>query len=384
MIYIIHKLKLLFIILCIFTISYTQQKKILLVVHKFPKLTETFILSQIKGFLQEGYELSIISREKDETLIIHQDIIDYKLLKCTKYIDFYDTKNYDILHNMILEHDIVYCQYDRIGCVFADIKQRKNYTAKLVVCVRGWPMEGNRMQKEPQKYAILFKEADIILPVCNYFKNELIKYGCPSEKIIVHHSAIDCEKIKYKKRDSAKKIIDIISVARLIESKGIDQGIKAIANLIYRYPNIRYTIIGGGKLYDSLKNLIKYLNMNKNIILLGWQPHNIIIKKLYEADIFLHPSTGCEGIPNAIMEAMAVGLPIVSTNVNGIPEIVNHGQNGFIVKPKMKDELVDALKLLIGNKKLRLTMGLNGRSYVEKEHNINLENKKLIKLFEKL
>jgi len=362
-----------------------KNKKILFVVHTFPRLTETFILSQMKAFINAGYELSILSRTKDELALMHQDIVDYNLLMNTTYIDYYDKKNAAIVGIKMCEYDIVYCQYDRIGCVFADLKEKNDFNGKLVVCVRGWPRKGNRMEDNPIEYARLFQQVDLILPVCHFFRNEFIKYGCPPEKIIVHHSAIDCDAIAYKKRDdSKKKVIDILTTARLINSKGLDKGINAIAHLIHKYSNIRYTIIGGGKLYESLKSLIGQYDMREKILLLGWQPHDIVKKALYNADMYVHPSMACEGIPNAIMEAMASGLPVVSTDVNGTPELVRNNQTGIVVESGSIDKLAEGIERLIRDKKLRNLMGLKGRHYVEQEHNIVLENEKLLKLFEEL
>ena len=105
---------------------------------------------------------------------------------------------------------------------------------------------------------------------------------------------------------------------------------------------------------------------------------------LYKSHIFLHPSIGCEGIPNAIMEAFSSGMPVVSTRVNGIPEVVEHGVSGYIVTPENVSALVIALKHLIRHPELWESMGSLGRAYVEKEHNIQFENDKLDEIFRKL
>jgi len=360
-------------------------KKLLFVVNKFPRITETFILSQMKAFADAGYLLTILSKEKDETAIIHPDVMNYKLLDYTCYIDYRDPQNHTYLCDMMQQFDVVYCQYANIGCIFAELKQKSNFNGKLVVCVRGWTTGGRHIQNNLSKYMLLFEKTDLILPVCHFFRNKFIKYSCPPEKIIVHHSAIDCDKIAYKERKNSKKnIINILTTARLINSKGLDKGIKAVARLIRRYPSIRYTIIGGGELYESLKSLIAKYEMKEKIILLGWQPHDVVKTALYDADIYVHPSIACEGIPNAIMEAMASGLPVVSTDVNGTPELVKNNKTGIVVRAGSVSELEQGIERLIQDKELRDRMGLKGRQYVEKEHNIVLENQKLLKLFEQL
>ena len=161
-------------------------------------------------------------------------------------------------------------------------------------------------------------------------------------------------------------------------------GIKAVARLLSIYPYITYTIIGDGKQYHMLQKYIQRLGLQKNIRLVGWQPHEKVIQALYDADIYLHPSLSCEGIPNAIMEAMATGLPVVATDVNGTPELVRHRKTGYVVPAGSIKSLVHALKTLIKDPSLRLLYGSNGRIRVTKQHNIARENKKLMKMFKAL
>ena len=357
--------------------------RVLFVVHKFPRITETFILGQVIGLIENGYDVSIWACQGDETDIVQSKILEYNLMERMRYINFYDANTHDFIRDHINKFDIVYCQYDRIGCVFAKFKSESQLKGKLVVCIRGGPLK-NRVKRNPRGYETLFKTTDLFLPVCYYFKNDLMNYGVSEEKILVHHSAIDCNTISYKQRIYSEEPINVLTVARLIMSKGIDFGIRAMAELCRRYKNITYTIIGGGKLHAYLQKLIDKLHMNKNIKLIGWQPHEIITEYLYKSHILLHPSTRSEGIPNAIMEAMASGLPVVSTKVNGIPELVHDGVSGFVVSPEKITALTRKVECLIKNPKLCISMGYTGRKYVKKWHNVIIENNKLYDIFSEL
>ncbi len=357
--------------------------KILFVLNKFPRITETFILSQITGLIDKGCDISIWACQTDETDIVHPNVIKYQLLDKLQYVDYHDTSSQKCMRQLVHDFDIIYCQYDWIGTVLAKIKSKTKFKGKLVVCIRGGPLD-SRIKKNPQGYKILFALTDLFLPVCHFFKNNLIDLGVKKERIIVHHSAIDCYAISYKQRYCSGQTINILTIARLIRSKGLDFGIKAIARLCEKYPNIQYTIIGGGKLHAYLQRLIHKLRMNRNIRLLGWRSHKKIIKYLYKSHILLHPSICSEGIPNAIMEGMASGLPVVSTKVNGISEIVDHGNSGFIVSPNNALALGEKVEYLITHPELWNVMGKIGRDYVEKEHNIIVENNKLIDIFESL
>ena len=369
-----------FLYLCFSQLVLEGKSKILFAVNKFPRITETFILSQITGLIDKGYDVYIWAYQEGETGLFHPSVTKYRLLDRVTYIDYLDSKVHDFMHQKVDEFDIIYCQYDWIGIVFAKIKCESSFKGKLVVCIRGGPLN-HRVKKNPQGYNLLFKYTDLFLPVCCYFEQNLIDLGVQKEKIIVHHSAIDCKAISYKQRDYSHGPIRILSIARLRHSKGLEFGIKAIARLCRKYPDIRYTIIGGGTLFTELKKLINRLCMNKNIKLLGWQQHKEVIEHLYRSHILLHPSMGTEGIPNVIMEAFASGLPVISTLVNGIPEIVKDRISGFVVIPGRVKALMDKLEYLIAHPKLRNVMGRNGRAYVEREHNIDIENGKLELIF---
>ena len=126
--------------------------------------------------------------------------------------------------------------------------------------------------------------------------------------------------------------------------------------------------------------------MDKNIKLSGWKRQSEVMEHLDNSHILLAPSVTAkdgdqEGIPLALMEAMAMGLPVISTLHSGIPELIENGVTGFLVPEKDASALFHTLKHLIQNPDLCLTIGKNGRKYVEEHHDIFKLNKKLEKIF---
>jgi len=145
-------------------------------------------------------------------------------------------------------------------------------------------------------------------------------------------------------------------------------------------------MIGNGPLINEVNDLIKELNLNEKIVLLGAQPHSRVLKEMEEADIFFLPSLTAEngdreGIPVSIMEAQATGLPIVSTIHTGIPELVLDGKTGFLVAEKDTKAMAERLKELVMNPELRINMGESGRSQVESIYDREKEIDQLDKLF---
>ena len=159
--------------------------------------------------------------QKDETDLVHSSVTKYCLLDKVIYVDYLDSKVHDCIYQTVDRFDIIYCQYDWIGTVFAKIKCESRFKGKLVVCVRGGSL-GRRVRKNVQGYKLLFKYTDLFLPVCYYFAQNLIDFGVKKEKIIVHHSAIDCKAIPYKQRDYSHRSIRILSIARIVNSKGLE------------------------------------------------------------------------------------------------------------------------------------------------------------------
>ncbi|CAO5675697.1 MAG: GalNAc-alpha-(1-_4)-GalNAc-alpha-(1-_3)-diNAcBac-PP-undecaprenol alpha-1,4-N-acetyl-D-galactosaminyltransferase [Holosporales bacterium] len=128
----------------------------------------------------------------------------------------------------------------------------------------------------------------------------------------------------------------IINVARLVDFKNQATLIKAFSLFLKEYPNSQLEIYGEGDRKEALEHLIKGLNLEENVFLKGnYRP---IEEKLIDADIFVFPSF-YEGFPNALLEAMSVGLPVIASNVTGNNDLVTHGENGLLFDPNNINEL---------------------------------------------
>lgn len=358
--------------------------KILFMLHSFPTLSATFVMGQITGLIDRGHDVYIFACTKSSNQKIHPDIERYKLL---------DRTYYRYLPADILTYDILYCQFFSLAKRLLPriIRlQRTSKCPKFVVCCRG--SDGTENVSSSNKTCQqLFECTDLFLSVCSLFKEYLIKAGCDSQKICVHHDAINLNKFQYKERKQlpGKKDIILISVARLVEKKGIEYAIHALAILVQDFPQLRYIIIGDGPKRKRIQQLIENYNLNKHVLLLGWCMPEEIINYLTQADFFIHPaltsSSGSqEGIPTVLMEAMAMGLPIVSTFHGGIPELVENGISGFLVSEKDAEALCEKIKYLIEHSECWQKMGMMGRMCVEREHDIEKENDKLERIFYQL
>lgn len=352
--------------------------KVLFIVGHFPAPSQTFILNQMTGLIDLGHDVSIFSFYKDNLKYVHSDIEKYKLLDKVKYGTF--------LGNMP-DCDIVFCQFGYHGRKIFQIPEIKQWlkSKKVVTCLRGTDITV-RISNNIKGYAQLFDKGDLFLPVCDYFKTLLIKSGCSRSKIVVHHSAINCEQFYFKERSLPEnEQLQLISVCRLVEKKGIQYAIKAVARVIRRYSNIQYNIVGDGPERPKLEKLIKDLGMSKKIIVHGWKSQQDVISMLDQSHIFMLPSVTAadgneEGIPNALKEAMAMGLPVIGTWHAGTPELIEDGVSGFLVPQRDFMSLHNKIVYIIRNPHLWKSIGLAARERVEQE----FEAKELIKDLEQL
>ena len=239
-------------------------------------------------------------------------------------------------------------------------------------------------------YKELFEDGDLFLPVSLSLKDRIVAQGCSGEKIVVLPSGIDCEKLQYSEKNiSQGKPINVISIARLVEKKGIAYAIEAMARVVECGKNVHYSIVGEGPLLGDLERLIDRLGLRKRVQLLGQRNHPEVIDLLQGAHILIAPSITAkdgdqEGIPNVLKEGMALGLPVISTLHSGIPELIEEGVSGFLVEEGNVDALADRLLYLYNHPERWNHMGKAGRACVEKYFDSNTLNDQLVDLYSTL
>ncbi|MBE9214771.1 glycosyltransferase [Plectonema cf. radiosum LEGE 06105] len=411
--------------------------KIAFIVDKFPVLSETFVINQITGLIERGHEVHIYGRQTDDSKL-HPDVEKYKLIERTRYLPeipknylwrlfntFYlFAKNFSqaplvLLRSLNLfkygkraaslrlfystlpflnapEYDIIHCQFGRQavckfgpytyeGVVLRDIGAVKG---KLLTTFRGYDISWYLYQYGEKVYDELFEKGDFFYTNCEFFRQRAIQLGCDEKKIIVHGSGIDCSRFKFKPRypdDSG--LIRIATTGRLIEKKGIEYAIRAMAEVVKVYPNVEFNIIGDGELKEHFAQIIQELNIADKVHLKGWRNQKEIISILDETHIFVAPSVtasdGNQDAPvNTLKEAMAMGLPVIGTLHGGIPELIEDGISGFLVPERDASAIADKLIYLIEHSEMWQQMGLSGRKKVEMHYDINKLNSELVEIYQ--
>jgi glycosyltransferase involved in cell wall biosynthesis len=153
-------------------------------------------------------------------------------------------------------------------------------------------------------------------------------------------------------------------IARLFSLKGHDQLLDAAPEIVRRHPNVRFLLIGDGLLYEHLRSRAREAGILDNFVFAGLIPRERIPEMIAGMDVVVHTSLR-EGLARVLPQALAMGKPCVSFDLDGAPEVVIPGETGFLVKPGDVRELADAISELLANPQLRARMGEAGRHRVD-------------------
>lgn len=218
-----------------------------------------------------------------------------------------------------------------------------------------------------------YKIADMTLTVSKVVKDNLIKYENASiNRVQVLYNAFDITKFERETDCSDiikeyglenKFVIGMVGAIVSLEGKGQQYLIEAISKLRKEYPNIVGLIVGDGSGKKLQQKYAKDLGVDDIVKFTGYQSN--IPKFLKVMDIFCLLSCGSEGFGNVNLEAEFLKIPVITTNIGGIPETIKDGVTGFLIEPRNVDMIISSVKKLVENKEYAKNMGLEGHKFVK-------------------
>lgn len=355
--------------------------KIAIVVNNFPTNSETFIINKVVALANAGNHVTVvrlIPSGSKELMQLYQfksskniaiknaaipvnttQIIDYALKNPFAFISslhFNKTKFYkNIRANIVLKlfnnnnFDIVHFEFSGLAVSFLDLLP--NIKPKTVMSCRG-SAEKVKLLSEPERAIQLEKTLQVISAVhcvSEDMKQTILPYCNNPEKIFVNRPAIDASFFSPKKKSTNNTVVTILSIGRFTFQKGYIFGLLAIKKLIDKGYNIVWNIIGDGTQLEEIIFHIHTLQLQKNVVLLGKKNKIEVNEYISNANIFLLTSV-YEGIPNVVLEAMAMELPVVTTKCGGVDEVIDNAKDGFIAPLYDVDSIASQLEYLITNK----------------------------------
>lgn len=401
--------------------------KVAFIVTAFPSLSQTFILNQIIRLVDLGHDIEIFAGHNPNEEKAHPDVERYRLMQRTHSMprnkvnlvlkviyltitNFHKSplkilkslnilkygKNalslrllYTLIPFLDKSFDIIHCHFGYNGIIGAFLKEI-GIPGKYITSFHGYDVNGYPKIVGENVYSDLFKKGDFFTCNTNFTKQRVMELGCNERKVIILPVGLRIEKFIFSKRKvQDKEPVKILTVGRLVEKKGHEYAIKGIAKVVKRYKNIEYIIAGEGPLRNELENLVSRLEIKNYVKFLGLVEQDEVLKLYQCVHIFLLPSVTAsdgdrEGQALVLQEAQAIGLPIISTLHNGIPEGVLDGKSGFLVPERDVDALAKKLEYLIEHQELWPEMGRCGRKFVEERYDIQKLNRRLVKVYNAL
>lgn len=237
------------------------------------------------------------------------------------------------------------------------------FNKKTIIFIHGWDADYEYMLQNHKARHILSSDGFILLS--ESFKNKLAEHA-PKNKIFLTTTKVDDSLVKdYDISNRTGKIETLLFLSRVEKEKGIFVVFDAYNQLINKYPNLKLSIVGDGSALDDIKQQINSGNI-KNITIHGRLSGNDLIRAFSDADLFILPTHG-EGMPGALLEAMAFGLPIITRPVGGIPDFFINGKMGILTESLNPDDYAQYIEKLINNPTLTKTISLTNYKYA-KEH----------------
>ena len=395
----------------------------------FPRISNTFIINQMTGLLDRGHEVEIFARAAGDFERTHESVLRYGLRSRMRHLPIPHNRllrlstalwhmreprtwhpsvlaaldprrfgqhavNLSCLYTTLSflrrrDFDVLHVQFGKLALPLLPLFTSGALRTPLVVAFRGADLS-RALQKDRRMYDELFEHADLLLPVSDYFRKRLEALGAPSDKIEVLHSGIDLSLFPYRERSFVPgQPVRALFIGRLTEKKGVDLAVEAVAQARARGRNVDLTVVGDGQMEERARELARATGIGERVRWLGRLDSRGVAEQLASAHLLIAPSVTAddgdqEGIPNVLKEAMACGLPVLSTMHSGIPELVEHGRSGYLVPEHDVRALTDRLVDLVDHPERWPAMGRAGRAMIEREFDIEPLNDRLVELYEGL
>ncbi len=374
--------------------------KIGYVLKRFPRLSETFILNELLELERQGTPLQIYSLmdvaeeepDKPRHKLVQELRAEVIYLPARQPLkkwrvkrghfhqdDFAPQVLKDICGGDVPPDSILLLQAALIACMaraqgvnhlHAHFGTDAASVAMLAARLTGLPFSFTAHAKDifhndvdPGLLRQKIREARFVITVSDFNRRHLAKLAGPdlAHKIIRLYNGIDLERFQPDPAVTRERDL-ILAVGRLQEKKGFHHLIYACRILKDMGQAFRCVIVGEGPERDALARQIVECGVQDQLVLAGAQPQEQIIETFKRATLFVLPCVisaagDRDALPTVLLEAMAMGLPVISTELVGIPEIIDHGKNGLLVPPDDPVQLAKAMAEILNHPKLQESLG---------------------------
>ena len=379
---------------------------VLYILEKFPSKTEHFISNEIFGLYHVGLPLKVIAMKRELAtplpngfpvfyvtrsqlvwqairLLLNKNIIgQFKEMKTLR--EFLSRLKISATVQLIQTH----VQKQTIEHIHAHFAFLPTEVAQQLSTHMNVPFSftahaQDLYANEPKKLQAFMDRAKFVLTCTQYGKAYLQQLSPRSEHIHCVYHGIPLYNWPYQKDKSIElPAIKVLYVGRLVEKKGIHTLLQAISQLKERGIDIQCTLIGSGPLAEALNSQSTRLGLTKKVKFMGYVAHGQLQDHYKKHDVLVCPSVQAknqdmDGLPNVVMEAMAMGLPVVASDLSGIPEIIAHRQTGMLFQAGSVEGIAQHIMTLAQDPELYQKIREAARSQLEQKFDLTQSNQQI-------
>ncbi len=396
--------------------------RIALVTNSFPVLSETFIYSHAAGLAAQGHDVTVVTARDDNDAAMFAELggtrftgpvrrivlagdLARTLVELTRRLTHatgreralweaarahYGTSRRALRAWMLAlslgDFELVHFEYSGLGVAYADALPLIR-PARIVVSCRG-TQERIVPIVDPDRATqlrTLFSTVDRVHCVSQDMLRTCAAYGLDPARAFVNHPAIDAARFTRTTPYAARTVgpFRLVSTGRLHWAKGLEYALLAVRSLIDRGLDVHLELLGGGPEHERLTFAVRDLGLAAHVTLRGRCSPAAVRISLEEADVFVLSSVS-EGVSNAALEAMAMGIPIVTTDAGGMNEAVRDGIEGVVVPRRAPERMAEVLAALLASPERRMALGRAGRERIEKGFSIHRQISRFVAEYEAL
>ena len=392
--------------------------RVIYVVRSWPRLSQTFIVNEVLALERRGVALAVFSLVRSGEQVVQPQVADVRAP--VRYLDGPERRGLDDLRRRLswfaaapvrTVRALWYClrrpglasgygECSTLGClthavriaaaledlrasgdepvhVHAHFAHDPALVGMLVARLTGLPFSFTAHARDlfeipAESLAARAREATAVVTCCQVNATYIESVVPPEDRppVLVIHHGVDLHRFAPASPDKESGMPRLVSVGRLVEKKGFDDLLHALAEVKARGLPFRVRVCGDGPLRDELRRLRDDLGLGHDVELPGAEDSDAVVEALHDASAFALtprelPGGDRDGIPNVLVEAMACGLPVVTTSAGGITELVRNEVNGLVVAPGDVGGIADALSRVLTDAPSRSRLGEAARRTVE-------------------
>lgn len=381
--------------------------ELLLVTGSFPERSETFIYRKAVALARRGHSVTVATRSIGDWSIYPEPLPSNlrveqlppdstlrdprRAVRAAAGLLRASTQHYGAArhlyencqrdaspHRSMLRHigllgrraDIVHFEFLSLAAMYPHT--RDAISAPIVASCRGNDVHTLELRTESERALTIetLRTADALHCVSDEMARSVARISGRTKGIWINRPAVNVETITPRAIPPRRTPVRLLATGRLVWKKGFDYLLTALARLARRGIEFRAEILGDGPLRSYLRYSIEDLGLENHVTLAGAVSSSEVLSRMQSTDVFVLSSVE-EGISNAVLEAMATGIPIVTTNAGGMDEAVSDGVEGYVVEVRDVPALEDKLERVIVDRELRIKMGRAARHRIEREFSIS-------------